>query len=505
MVTPFLALAAATPPAERPNIVLIFSDDHARQAISAYGSRLIQTPNIDRIGNEGAIFDRFYTANPLCAPSRACLLTGKLSHLNGLRDNRDEFDGSQPTFPKMLQAAGYETAVIGKWHLKTDPTGFDHWEVLPGQGVYYNPEFLSPAGRKAEPGYTTDVITDKALSWLKQDRSKPFFLLVGHKAPHRNWVPSLSKLSLFVDTVFPEPPTLRTDYDTLCSAAKTVQMRIDRHMRTGSDLMVDYVPPRLTEAEQETWKAALAPQDARYKEEVATGGDLLGTNYQRYLKSYLRCISSVDDGVGQVLDYLDRSGKARNTVVIYASDQGFFLGENAWYDKRWFYEPSAGTPLLVRDPRTAKPGSRIERVVSNLDLAPTVLDLAGVSVPADMQGESLAGLLRGETLRTPAVPAYGHFYESDDADHQAPKYVAVCTARHKAIYYYDLDEWELFDLARDPNETRNLWNDSAAARVRGEMVRKLLNRMRELKEEPALIAKVQSASHRRTASVPALR
>lgn len=487
-----LAMAAVGAPQARPNIVMIFSDDHARRAISAYGSDLIQTQGIDRLAREGVRFGRHYTSNPLCAPSRAALLTGKHSHINGHKDNRTTFEAGQQTFPKMLQRAGYETATIGKWHLVSDPQGFDHWEVLPGQGVYFHPDFLTPAGRKTESGYVTEVITEKALHWLKQEHKKPFFLLVGHKAPHRNWVPGFRQVNLFENARFPEPKTMRTDHATLASAAKTVLMRIDTHMRPGSDLMVDYVPPRLTEAETARWKDIWAPRDAAYKAEIERTGDLLGANYQRYIKDYLRCIAAVDESVAQITDELERSGKLSNTIVIYASDQGFFLGENAWYDKRWFYEPSAGTPLIVRMPDGSNAGRVVESPTGNVDLAPTILEWARATVPVDMQGVSLNGALRGE--RTPRPPVYGHFYESDDGDHKAPKYVAIATARHKLIYYYDLNEWELFDLAKDPDETRNLWRNGVPPTVRSEMVRKLLARQRELKEEPEIRAKTEGGA-----------
>ncbi|HRK21506.1 MAG TPA: sulfatase [Fimbriimonadaceae bacterium] len=473
---------------------MIFSDDHARQAISAYGSPFLSTPAIDRLAKEGIRFDRHYTANPLCAPSRATLLTGKSSHINGHRDNASTFDGGQDTFPKRLQAAGYETAVIGKWHLASEPTGFDHWEVLPGQGAYYNPEFLTQQGRRTDPGYVTEIITKKAMDWIEGRRNKPFFLLVGQKAPHRNWVPGPRHMSLFSDRKYPEPATLRTDYSSLTSAAKTVQMRLDTHMRPASDLHVDYVPPRMNEDQQAAWKSALAPQDVAYKAQLQNSNDLLGTNYQRYLRNYLRCIVSIDEGVGQLYDLLKARDMLKNTVIIYASDQGFFLGENAWYDKRWFYEPSAGTPFIIRPAGAAAKPREIHSVTSNLDYAPTILELAGLSVPSEMQGSSLAAVVHGQSSTSSGKTAYGHFYESEDADHKAPKYVALATERHKIIYYYDLGEWELFDLRSDSYETKNLWKTGSASTVRHEMIRKLLAKMKELKEEPALIEVVRRAA-----------
>lgn len=491
---PLLAALAVWPTETRPNIVVIFSDDHARQAISAYGSPYLSTPAIDRLAREGIRFGRHYTANPLCAPSRATLLTGMSSHINGHRDNASTFDGSQDTFPKRLQAAGYETAVIGKWHLASDPTGFDHWEVLPGQGAYYNPEFLTRKGRQTDHGYVTEIITQKAMDWIRSPREKPFFLLVGHKAPHRNWVPGPRQMNLFNDRRYPEPPTLRTDYGSLTSAAKSVQMRLDTHMRPASDLHVDYVPPRMDENQQAAWKDALRPQDEAYKAQLASSNDLLGTNYQRYLRNYLRCIVSIDESVGQLYDLLKSRDFLKNTVIIYASDQGFFLGENAWFDKRWFYEPSAGTPFIVRPAGGASSPREVRSVTSNLDYAPTILELAGLKVPSAMQGGSLAEVVRGRAAMAGDGVAYGHFYESDDADHKAPKYVAIATDRHKIIYYYDLDEWELFDLRSDPSEARNLWKAGTPPTVRHEMTRKLLSKMKKLKEEPGLIETVRKAA-----------
>lgn len=488
------AVVAIMQPPTRPNIVMIFSDDHARQAISAYGSRLITTPGIDRLAGEGVRFDRHYTSNPLCAPSRASLLTGKFSHLNGIKDNGSSFDGSQETFPKLLQTAGYRTAVIGKWHLASNPTGFDYWQVLPGQGDYYNPQFLTAQGRTAEHGYVTEIITQKALDWIDQSDRKPFFLLVGHKAPHRNWMPGPNQITLFNGRVFPEPKTLRTSYEGLSSAAKTVKMRLDKNIRPAEDLMVDYVPPRMDADQQAAWKKAMAPQDAAYRRRLAETGDLLGTNYQRYLREYLRCVAGVDESVGQIYSYLKKHKLLQNTVVIYASDQGFFLGENAWYDKRWFYEPSAGTPLIVRPASGAKARRVVTSLTENVDLAPTILDIAGVTPPKTMQGRSLVPLLTGRKGGTGETAVYGHFYESNDGDHQAPKYVAVATKSHKLVFYYDLDEWELFDLAHDPAETKNLWRQAAARSVRADLVRKLVSCMREVKEDPDLIRLVEASA-----------
>ncbi len=489
----FLAAAVVFQPV-RPNIVMILSDDHGRQAVSAYGSKLIVTPAIDRLAREGVLFNRHYTTNPLCAPSRATLLTGKYSHLNGIRDNNAIFDGSQETFPQMLQSGGYDTAVIGKWHLASNPTGFDHWETLPGQGDYYNPAFLTQEGKVTEHGYVTEIITKKALDWIGRPRNKPFFLLVGHKAPHRNWAPGPRQMNLFNDKIFPEPPTLRTNFESLTTAAKTVRMRLDRDIRPAEDLLVDYLPPRMDEVQKAVWRKAMAPQDAEYKKRLQESGDLLGTNYQRYLREYLRCVAGVDESIGEIYEDLRAKGLLENTIIIYASDQGFFLGENSWYDKRWFYEPSSGTPLVVRPAGGAKNSRIVNSLTSNLDLAPTILELAGIAPSKAMQGSSVAPLLSGRRIKSGQTAVYGHFYESEDGDHDAPKYVAVTTARYKLIYYYELKEWELFDLAKDPIESRNLWPVGVSKPVRSELIRKLLSKQIELKEEPEIVRITEAAS-----------
>jgi len=300
-------------------------------------------------------------------------------------------------------------------------------------------------------------------------------------------------MTLFSDRIFPEPATLRTDYESLCTAAKTVKMRLDKNIRPAEDLMVDYVPPRMDANQQAAWKKAMAAQDAAYRRRLAETGDILGVNYQRYLQQYLRCVAGVDESVGQIYGYLDKHKLLQNTVVIYASDQGFFLGENAWYDKRWFYEPSSGTPLIVRPPGRAKAPREVTSLTSNIDLAPTLLEMAGVTPPKAMQGRSLAPLLDGRKSETGELAVYGHFYESDDGDHQAPKYVAITTVRHKLVYYYELNEWEIFDLSKDPNETRNLWPSKVNPNVRAELLRKLIGRQRELEEDPIMIDRVEGA------------
>ncbi len=481
-----LSVALALP-LTRPNIVLIFSDDHARQAISAYGSRLNRTPNIDRLAKNGVLFERHYTSNPICAPSRATLLTGKYSHVNGHKDNASAFNGAQSNVAKLLQAGGYETAWIGKWHLVSDPTGFDHWEILRGQGEYYDPTILSASGTTKALGYTTEVITEKALGFLKKQHEKPFFMVVGHKAPHRPWIPGPNSLAMFKGTVFPEPKTLRTDYATLASGARAVGMRIDKNLRATDDLYVGKAPMTSNPKHLELWQKTYAREDKEYQEAVANGADLMGANYQRYLRQYLRCVHDVDTSVGQVIDALKVAKLDKNTIVIYASDQGFFLGEKGWYDKRWFYEPSAGTPLVISAP--GMKARRVKALSENVDLAPTLLDFANLKPGPAMQGTSLVPSM--QSGKGSKEYAYGHFYESNDGEHKVPKFVSIVGDRYKLICYYELKEFELFDLKTDPTESSNLWKSSGS--LGEELFRDLISKMREVREEVAVINSVRDA------------
>ena len=466
----------------RPNILLIIADDHAYQAIGAYGSVLNETPNIDRIADAGIRFDRALVTNSICAPSRAVILTGKYSHVNGVLDNVDDFDGDQPTFPKLLQAAGYQTAAFGKWHLKSEPTGFDEWEVLPGQGHYYNPDFRTPAGVVRREGYVTDITTDLALDWLESDRKaeQPFFVWLGHKAPHRNWMPGPDHLTTYADTTFAEPPTLFDDYSTRAPGAATQEMEIDRHMTLMYDLKLRPAGPatpdwernfwagmqeRMTAAQLAEWDAAYGPRNEAFLTAPPVGDDLVRWKYNEYLKDYLRTIASVDDNVGRVLDYLDESGLADNTLVVYTSDQGFYLGEHGWFDKRWIYEESLRTPLLMQWPGRIAAGSATTALAANLDLAPTFLEVAGARMPGDLQGTSLAPLLAGEPDADPRDSFYYHYYESQ-GPHAVPVHYGVVTERYKLIRYPDLDAWELFDLEADPHELTNRGADPALAAVR---------------------------------------
>ncbi len=456
----------------RPNILFIMTDDHASHAMSCYGSRINKTPNLDRIGNAGMRFTNSFCTNSICAPCRAVILTGQYSHINGLIDNAVKFDGSQQTFPKLLRQAGYETAIIGKWHLKTDPTGFDYWNILPGQGVYYNPVTIEMGQRKNHEGYVTDILTDYALDWLKgRKEDKPFCLMFHHKAPHREWEPGPKYLTLYDDVEMPEPATLFDDYAGRGRAAKEQDMTIEKTL-TKRDLKL-VTPGKLTPEQQAKWDAAYGPKIKAFEEASLQGKDLVRWKYQRYIKDYLRCIASVDENVGRVLDYLDESGLSRNTVVIYTSDQGFYLGDHGWFDKRFMYEESLRMPLLVRYPKEIRPGSVNSDIVLNLDFAETFLDWAGVPVPADMQGRSLRPLLRGRTPGDWRTSMYYHYCEYP-AVHSVKRHYGVRTERYKLIHFYhDIDEWELYDLQADPDEMRNIYADPKYADVVQELTTEL--------------------------------
>lgn len=459
---------------KQPNILFIFSDDHAYQAISAYGSNRNQTPNLDRLANEGMRFDRAFVTNSICAPSRAVVLTGKHSHLNGQFTNKETFDGSQQTFPKLLRKAGYQTALFGKWHLKSSPTGFDFWEVLRGQGPYYNPLFLTKKGRKKITGYTTNIITDRTLNWLKneRDKEKPFFLCSWHKAPHRNWLPAPKYMSKYDDRDIPEPETLRDDYENRLSPASTQAMTIDKHMRDDWDLKI--TPPKeLNEDQKKIWNAAYEPKNQAFIKAKLKGDDLLKWKYQRYAKDYLRCIDSVDENIGRLLDYLDQTGLSKNTVVVYSSDQGWYLGEHGWYDKRWMYEESFRTPLLVRWPGTIEPGSVNMDLVQNLDYAQTFLDICKAKQPTDMQGRSLLSLLKGETPEDWRKSIYYQYYEFPGS-HNVRRHYGVRNHRHKLIHFYMIDGWELYDLQNDPTEINSVYGEPEYEQIRNVMKKELI-------------------------------
>ncbi|MDX1647149.1 MAG: sulfatase [Longimicrobiales bacterium] len=469
-VSSLVACAEAAP--ERPNILLVFTDDHAAHAVSAYGSVLNQTPNIDRLAAEGMLFENAFVTNSICAPSRATILTGQFGHLNGVPTNRDTLHATTLTFPTLLRQAGYQTAIVGKWHLKVHPEGFDHFEVLRGQGPYYNPVLHSDDDSVAYTGYTTDVITDRALAWLRERREddRPFLLMYQHKAPHREWAPGPDGLGLFVNEEIPEPGTLFDDWSGRTSAAQTQEMTIAEDL-TARDLK--FVPPgNLTDRQLAAWEAAYGPRNEAFVEADPEGDELVRWKYQRYIKDYLRTIASVDRNLGRVLDYLDREGLTENTVVVYTSDQGFFLGDHGWFDKRWMYEESLRTPLIVRWPAEIEPASRRDELVQNLDLAETFLDLAGAPVPERMQGESLLPLLRGDPAPAWRDAIYYQYFEYPGW-HMVRRHYGVRTATHKLIHYYEIDEWELFDLDADPDELNSVHDDPAYAAVRLDLENRL--------------------------------
>ena len=482
-------LAGQTPRDQRPNVIFIFSDDHTCQAIGAYGGDLAAlnpTPHIDRLARQGMRFDRFYVGNSICAPSRATLLTGKHSHLHGKIDNRGSFNHDQQTFPKLLQKAGYQTAIVGKTHLAGQIQGFDYWETLPGQGSYYQPVFNTANGQTQYTGYVTDIVTDRSLEWLreKRDPDKPFMLMIHHKATHRTWCPALRHLKRFDDVEIPEPETLFDDYATRGTAAREQDMTISETMNLLNDLKVkpkavrekrlkelagqDRLPGgepgayyRMTESQRKIWDAAYDPKNEAFLEKNPTGRDLTRWKYQRYMKDYLRTALAIDEGMGKVLDALAEMELADNTIVMYSSDQGFYLGEHGWFDKRFMYEESFRTPLIVRWPGVIRPESVNRELGQNIDFAETFLDIAGAEIPEDMQGRSLVPLFKGEVPPDWRRSLYYHYYEYP-AVHSVRRHEGVANKQFKLIRFYGPDvpngeEWEFYDLAKDPKELNNAY------------------------------------------------
>jgi arylsulfatase A-like enzyme len=469
--------------APRPNIVFIMTDDHAAHAISAYGSKVNQTPHMDRIAKEGMRFNRCFVVNSICTPSRAAILTGKYSHLNGV-PVFNRFDGSQPTVARHLQAAGYHTLMVGKWHLGSDPTGFDRWIVLPGQGRYIDPEFLVAEGRKTIRGYATDVITDLAIDYLKtRPQDKPFFLMLHHKAPHREWEPDEKHRKMFAGKTIPEPSTLRDDYTTRTDALRENQQKVFDDL-TRRDLKLE-PPADLRGPARNQWLNVKPTEveilvDGQMK--TLRGEELNKWKYQRYMQDYLACVQSVDDNVGRVLDWLDANGLRENTIVIYTSDQGFFLGDHGMYDKRFMYEESLRMPFLVRWPAAIRPNSVQDKIAINTDFAPTFMDAAGLSVPEAMQGRSLVPLFKGETPANWRKSFYYRYYH-DPGHHNTRAHYGVRTETHKLIHYWKKDQWELFDLKNDPNELRNIYSDPSQQQVIASMKQELFRLKKELKDE----------------------
>jgi arylsulfatase A-like enzyme len=460
--------------ADRPNIVFIMSDDHAAHAIGAYGSRVNQTPNLDRLAREGAILTRVFATNSICTPSRAAILTGQYSHLNGVT-MFNRFDSSRGTVAKLLQAGGYHTGMIGKWHLGSDPAGFDEWEILPGQGAYVDPVLYTATAEKTYTGrYATDVITDLGIDFIKnRPRNKPFFLMLHHKAPHRPWQPDATMAARFQDRWIPEPETLWDSYDTRTDALHENQQRIAADL-TRRDLKLQ--PPADLQGPALTAWLAVKPETVTTSvggESVTlTGEALTRWKYQRFMRDYLATVQSVDEGVGRVVEFLDRNGLGKNTIVIYTSDQGFFLGDHGLFDKRFMYEESLRMPFIVRWPAAIKPGARSDAMALNVDFAPTFLEAAGLPVPADMQGRSLLPVLRGRTPATWRSSMYYRYYH-DPGDHNTRAHYGVRTRTHKLIHYWKKDQWELFDLVNDPFELNNLYGqpgqDALTAAMKAEL------------------------------------
>ncbi|HBE41780.1 MAG TPA: sulfatase [Bacteroidales bacterium] len=475
---------------KHPNIIYIMSDDHAYQAISAYGYGLNETPNIDRLAKEGAIFTKACVTNSISAPSRAVLLTGKHSFVNGKIDNSVPFNWDQDNFPKILQANGYQTAMIGKIHLDGIPQGFDFSMVLPGQGQYYNPDFLINGEKLRIEGYCTEIITETALDWLKnkRDPDKPFCMLYHQKAPHRNWLPAPKYVNLYDDITFEPPANFFDDYSGRGRAAKEQEMQIDGHAQWGHDFKLIVDPNgdttnfyrdilRMNDEQRANWMAAYESENQEFLKAKLTGKELALWKFNRYIKDYLRTIKSVDDGVGEVLDYLKEAGLDKNTIVIYTSDQGFYLGEHGWFDKRFMYDESFLTPLLVRYPKEIKPGTTIDKLVQNLDFAPTILDYAGVKIPDNMQGMSFRKLVSGKSSGWRDA-VYYTYYEYPSV-HMVKRHYGVATERYKLMhFYYDIDEWEMYDRETDPMEMKNIYDDPSYADVR-EMLHKKLEELRK--------------------------
>ncbi|MEO8413642.1 MAG: sulfatase [Ginsengibacter sp.] len=483
---------------KRPNIIFIMSDDHAYQAISAYGDSINHTPNIDLLAKEGMLFNRAFVNNSLCAPSRAAILTGKYSHLNGIKGNGDEeFDGSQNTFPKLLHQAGYQTAMIGKWHLVSNPTGFDFWNILPGQGHYYNPDFIDSTGTKRVAGYVTDLTTDKAINWLNhRDTSRPFCVLVWNKAPHRDWMPALKYLHEFDSTHIPVPATFFDDYSSRTRAAKEQKMEIAQWLAPNYDLKENFTVSEPYQRLDESWKnifgrlapgekaafiAAYTPKNDAFKKAGLQGKELAIWKYERYIKDYLRTIQSVDDNVGRLMNYLKEKDLDKNTIVIYTSDQGFYLGEHGWFDKRFMYEQSFRTPLIVKWPDVIKPGSINNDLVMNLDLSETLLDAAHVNIPDDMQGRSMLPVWEGKTPDDWRKYVYYHYYESG-GEHNVAKHIGIRSDRYKLINYYENNDWELYDLQKDPSELHNIYDDPAYTEIQDSLKTELQVQMKKFKD-----------------------
>lgn len=478
---------------KQPNIVFIMTDDHSYQTISAYGhalSQLAPTPNIDRIAKQGILFEQAFVENSLSTPSRACLMTGLYSHQNGQRTLGAGIDTTQTFFSELLQQNNYQTAVVGKWHMQCEPKGFDYYSVLNDQGEYYNPYFKDKGSNgefKQEKGYATHLITNKSIDFIKnRDKDKPFCLLVHHKAPHRNWQPEPKYLNIYEDIEFPIPDTFYDDYETRCEPAHIQDMTINKTMTYVYDLKIyeladvkpyseewnvegykKEVTDQMTPEEIEVWNNAYHPKNQEFlkNKDSMTKDEILRWKYQRYLRDYLRCIKSIDDEVGRILDYLEKENLTENTIIVYTSDQGFYMGEHGWFDKRFMYEESMRTPLLIAYPKKIKAQTRTKALVQNIDYAPTFLSLAGIEKPKEMSGTTLEPLFGGEKPENWRADLYYHYYDYP-AIHQVRRHDGVRSDRFKLIHFYEQDSKgnyilncnEFYDLEKDPKELNNLYN-----------------------------------------------
>ncbi|MDU8885444.1 sulfatase [Yeosuana sp. MJ-SS3] len=491
---------------KRPNIIFIMSDDHAYQAISAYNNTLIQTPNIDRIAKEGMLFTNASVTNSICGPSRAVILTGKHSHINGKIDNLSPFDTTNVTFPQLFQKAGYQTAMFGKLHFGNNPKGFDKFKILPGQGDYYNPRFITAKGDTIINGYVTDITTDLTLDWLekRRDTTKPFLLMYLHKAPHRNWLPAQRHYKTFTQNKYPVPETLFDNYNTRGTAAKTAEMNILNHMHLAYDNKLDIETinnsnieytgllnrslERMSEIQRASWDSVYEPINDEFTALYPTMNDstLMIWKYQRYMQDYLGSIAAVDENVGRLLNYLDTKSLSDNTVIVYTSDQGFYLGEHGWFDKRFMYNESFKTPLLIKWPNQITPGTTETEMVQNLDFAQTFLEIAGIKAPKDMQGKSMVPLLKGEKELWERDAVYYHYYEYP-AEHAVMCHYGIATKQYKLIhFYYDVDEWELYDRINDPNEINNVYQNPNYSNIVKQLKVKLEDLRRHYKDSDSL-------------------
>ena len=476
---------------QRPNILIIVSDDHAFQAIGAYGSTMMKTPGIDRIAKEGVVFKKAYVTNSICGPSRAVLLTGKYSHKNGFKDNESSrFNGAQNTFIKELGKGGYQTAWIGKWHLETEPQGFTYWQILPGQGHYYNPDFLMMDGsRKRVEGYVSNVVEDVTENWLdKRDTSKPFCIVIGHKATHRTWIPNTADMGLYDSVTFPIPPNFYDDY-TNREAARVQDMSIEKTMLMGYDLKMfegdikDGNITRMNPSQRAKFDAYYKPIQEDLKKQDLSGRALTEWKYQRYMRDYLSTAASLDRNIARTLAYLDKNDLTKNTIVIYLSDQGFFMGEHGWFDKRFMYEESFRTPMVMRYPGKIKEGTQSEDLVMNLDIAPTLLQAAGIAIPKDMQGRSfLPQVTGGKGKGRDAL--YYHYYEN--GEHAVSPHFGISTGRYKLIRFYKrVEGWELYDLKKDKGEMKNVYGDKKYKKLEAKLKQQLAALIQQYEDEEA--------------------